>query len=191
MLVEEAALLLVVTVVTAVVAVEVEVVAVMVGVPVPMVLRDFGFPEVHHSLHFGEEAHALSQVSSMDEGYALVAMVRVVLSASASFASLRASIRFMMSRTCCFFSIIQSRCSVRDCMMLLALDSSILSRRVCETSSSFSTAIKSCLSPSSSSLSFPSLSSLAEVGVGAEGSSLCTSSKYNTTSSMLLSLRSS
>ena len=58
-----------------------------------------GRSDSHHCLTLGEEVHALAHALSIDEAMAEVPMVRVVLLSSASFASLRASIRCSTSST--------------------------------------------------------------------------------------------
>lgn len=117
------------------VEVEVEVVAVVasvVGGVIPRRPRGrrLGRSDSHHSLILGEEAQAESHALSIAAATAVQPMVRVVLHSSASFASLRASIRFIISSTCDFLSSIQSRCSVSDWILLLFLDTSCLRRKV-------------------------------------------------------------
>lgn len=92
--------------------------------------RRLGRSESHHSLVAGDEAQAFVHALSIALATAVVPTVRVVLHSSASFASLRASIRCNMSSTCGFLSSIQSRCSVRDWILLLFLDTSCLRRKV-------------------------------------------------------------
>ena len=55
--------------------------------------RGRGRSDSHHSLAAGEAVHFLVQALSMDEGMAVVPIVRVDLFPSSSFASLRVSIR--------------------------------------------------------------------------------------------------
>lgn len=75
--------------------------AVLVGGVEPrrLVGSRLGRSDSHHCLTLVEEVHALAHALSIDAAMAEVPMVRVVLLSSASFASLRASIKCSRSST--------------------------------------------------------------------------------------------